>query len=96
MLTNYTHCNFQVDHSPPIRGTVWDGTWLHDQEITADNMTLSASLRGFSDEESFIDHYIWCVGTEPGSDNILACHDVRLQLRLEETTSISIDNGRLN
>ncbi|KAK2183533.1 hypothetical protein NP493_308g03123 [Ridgeia piscesae] len=78
---------FKVDVSPPVTGHVWDGRSLTDQDYSSDNLTVSAWWRGFSDDESYIDHYEWCVGTEPGKDDVVTCRDVGLHTR--STTPLS-------
>ena len=61
-----------------MTGQVCDGRGLADQDYSRDNRTVSAWWRGFSDDQSYIDHYIWCVGTQPGRDDVMACRDVGL------------------
>ena len=71
----------QVDKTPPVTGQVWDGRGLTDQDYSQDNWTVSAWWRGFSDDQSYIDHYEWCVGTQPGKQDVVSCHDVGLHTR---------------
>ncbi|KAI0239584.1 hypothetical protein LSAT2_009684 [Lamellibrachia satsuma] len=54
---------FKVDMTAPVTGKVWDGRGLTDQDYSRNNRTVSAWWRGFSDGQSYIDHYAWCVGT---------------------------------
>ena len=70
-----------MDKTPPVTGQVWDGRGLTDQDYSQDNWTVSAWWRGFSDDQSYIDHYEWCVGTQPGKQDVVSCHDVGLHTR---------------
>ena len=64
-----------------MTGRVWDGRGLSDHDYSSDNRTVSAWWRGFSDDESYIDHYDWCVGTAPGKQDVVTCRDVGLHTR---------------
>ena len=65
----------------PVTGLVWDGRGITDQDYSRDNQTVSAWWRGFSDDQSYIDHYVWCVGTEPSKQDVVTCHNVGLHTR---------------
>ena len=71
----------QVDVTAPVSGRVCDGHGLADFDYSRDNDTVSAWWRGFSDVQSYLDHYVWCVGTEPGRQDVAACHDVGIYTR---------------
>lgn len=70
------------DTTAPVAGTVADGAvHVHgDMSITAAVGTVAAHWSGFHDPESTLSHYVWCVGTAPGRDDVVACHDVGLAL----------------
>ena len=67
-----------LDLTEPERGEVMDGSVVAggDQEWGTDVLDVQANWLGFLDAESSIDSYEWCVGTSPGTDNVLACHGV--------------------
>ena len=83
----YRRVTLQVDVTAPVTGQVWDGRGLTDQDNSRDNRSVSAWWRGFSDDQSYIDHYVWCVGTQPGREDVVSCHDVGLHTRT--TTQMS-------
>ncbi|KAI8487517.1 hypothetical protein Bbelb_347510 [Branchiostoma belcheri] len=79
-----------VDTSPPIAGVLYDGSVHgHDLNFTSDPNTICANWKDFHDEESGLSHYLWGVGTVPGTDDMVplteyphtasqACADVQL------------------
>ncbi|XP_048243311.1 uncharacterized protein LOC124141844 isoform X1 [Haliotis rufescens] len=67
-----------LDSSPPVTGTVQDGTGDVDIQFQAARTFIGCKWRGFSDPESGLDHYEWLVGTEPGADDILAARNAAL------------------
>ncbi|XP_067663255.1 uncharacterized protein [Haliotis asinina] len=60
-----------LDSSPPVPGTVQDGTGDVDIQFQATRTFIGCKWRGFSDPESGLDHYEWRIGTNPGADDIL-------------------------
>ncbi|XP_070571538.1 uncharacterized protein [Ptychodera flava] len=82
-----------IDSNLPKTGIVYDGLGLEDNDYQNSTTVVSASWHGFSDLESSIDHYIWCVGRSPGAEDILPCHDVGLHLSKAETLDLPITSG---
>ncbi|KAI8486030.1 hypothetical protein Bbelb_361300, partial [Branchiostoma belcheri] len=88
-----------VDTSPPIAGVLYDGSVHgHDLNFTSDPNTICANWKDFHDEESGLSHYLWGVGSVPGTDDMVslteyphtasqACADVPL---IHNTTYYSI------
>ena len=76
-----------------MAGHVWDGRGLSDHDYSSDNRTVSAWWRGFSDDESYIDHYDWCVGTAPGKQDVVTCRDVGLHTRSTAELSSIVSSG---
>ncbi|KAI8482777.1 hypothetical protein Bbelb_394390 [Branchiostoma belcheri] len=88
-----------VDTSPPIAGVLYDGSVHgHDLNFTSDPNTICANWKDFHDEESGLSHYLWGVGTVPGTDDMVplteyphtasqACADVQL---VHNTTYYSV------
>ncbi|XP_046570853.1 uncharacterized protein LOC124279103 [Haliotis rubra] len=52
----------RVDVLPPVAGTVSDGQEMHDTDYQSSPSAVSASWHGFSDTDSTIITYFWCVG----------------------------------
>ncbi|XP_033637440.1 uncharacterized protein LOC117298344 isoform X1 [Asterias rubens] len=86
---------FVVDLRKPDAGLVFDGIDLHDVEYQNSSTLISASWHGFTDLESYIDHYEWCVGRTPDStdDNVLQCTDVGMQLSASTTLEVPLTGG---
>ena len=82
-----------MDTTPPLTGHVWDGCGLADHDYSSDNRTVSAWWRGFSDDESYIDHYDWCVGTARGKQDVVTCQDVGLHTRSTAELSSVVSSG---
>ena len=78
----------QVDDEAPSAGVVWDGQDLHDLEYQNHTTSISASWHGFSDLQSFIRRYVWCVGTRPGQADILACKSVGIRTSVSSTVTL--------
>ncbi|XP_066289761.1 uncharacterized protein [Branchiostoma lanceolatum] len=88
-----------VDTSPPVAGILYDGSVHgHDLNFTSDPNTICANWKDFHDEESGLSDYLWGVGSEPGTDDVVslteyphtasqACADVQL---IHNTTYYSI------
>ncbi|XP_076113983.1 uncharacterized protein LOC143082268 [Mytilus galloprovincialis] len=53
-----------VDSQPPVTGTVYDGIGIHDIDYQNNSDVTGASWHGFSDRDSGITHYMWCVQTK--------------------------------
>ena len=85
-----------MDVTAPATGSVWDGRGLADQDYSSDNQTVSAWWRGFSDDESYIEHYEWCVGTEPGREDVVTCRHVGLHTRSTAELSSAQSSGLLD
>ena len=79
--------------STPVAGRVWDGHGFADQDYSSDDHRVSAWWRGFSDNESYIDHYEWCVGTTPGAQDVWPCHDVGLHTRMTVVLPAVLSSG---
>ena len=69
---------------------------LHDVEYQNSSTLISASWHGFTDLESYIDHYEWCVGRTPDStdDSVLQCTDVGMQLSASKTLEVPLTGGK--
>ena len=67
-----------LDTTDPVPGEVLDGSVRADGDldVTPTVGIVAAHWSGFDDQESALSHYEWCVGTSPGKDDIVACHDV--------------------
>lgn len=66
-----------MDVSSPLPGTVFDGVeYGVDVDLQGTWETVSATWSAFEDEESGIANYSFCVGSEPGLDDLAACRDV--------------------
>ncbi|XP_067663316.1 uncharacterized protein [Haliotis asinina] len=68
-----------LDSSPPVPGTVQDGTGDVDIQFQATRTFIGCKWRGFSDPESGLDHYEWRVGTNPGAGDILSARTAALR-----------------
>lgn len=64
------------DTSPPLAGTVLDGSGPADLQRQTSTTTLGASWSGFSDPESGIIGYAWALGTTPGGTDVQDFIDV--------------------
>ncbi|XP_078585869.1 uncharacterized protein LOC144867679 [Branchiostoma floridae x Branchiostoma japonicum] len=91
--TAVTSDGIKVDTIAPAAGTVYDGFGLHDADYQNDSLTVWATWHGFSDLESYIRHYIWCVGSSPGAEDILPCRDVGVALYASEKLDQSLISG---
>ena len=67
-----------LDLTPPAAARVFDGATRDDGDValTAVVGSVSAHWPAFSEPDSALDHYEWCVGTSPGKGNVVACHSV--------------------
>ncbi|XP_078621331.1 uncharacterized protein LOC144887808 [Branchiostoma floridae x Branchiostoma japonicum] len=84
-----------VDTIKPTAGVVMDGVVLHDVEYTNVSTSISASWHGFWDSESFLHHYMWCVGTTTAADecSVLAATDVGLRTAVRTQLDAALDSG---
>ncbi|XP_035661568.1 uncharacterized protein LOC118405866 [Branchiostoma floridae] len=84
-----------VDTIKPTTGVVMDGVVLHDVEYTNVSTSISASWHGFWDSESFLHHYMWCVGTTTAADecSVLAATDVGLRTAVRTQLDAALDAG---
>ncbi|XP_071084119.1 uncharacterized protein [Haliotis cracherodii] len=76
-----------LDSSPPVSGTVQDGTGDVDIQFQASRTFIGCKWRGFHDPESGVGHYEWRVGTTPGGDEILAARNAALEEVIFHTMS---------
>ncbi|XP_077997650.1 uncharacterized protein LOC144450798 isoform X2 [Glandiceps talaboti] len=85
---------FMVDTIDPTKGIVYDGLGLHDANYQ--NMTdmVSSSWHGFSDLQSSIDHYMWCIGSTSGAEDVLPCENVGLRLSASKSLNTPLHNGQ--
>ncbi|XP_071784665.1 uncharacterized protein [Asterias amurensis] len=86
---------FVVDLRQPDAGLVFDGIDLHDLEYQNSSTVISASWHGFTDLESYIDHYEWCVGRSPDSTDhsVLQCTDVGMRLSASKMLEVPLTGG---
>ncbi|XP_035697583.1 uncharacterized protein LOC118430698 [Branchiostoma floridae] len=95
-----------VDTTPPVAGTLYDGSVHgHDLNFTSDPNTICANWKDFHDEHSGLSHYLWGVGTVPGTDDVVpltdyphtasqACADVQLSHnRTYFSILVAVNNG---
>ena len=73
-----------------MSGYVLDGCGYHDVEYLSDTDMVTASWQGFFDDESGIDHYVWCVDSE---DFKTTCQNVGLAQQMTKTIDHNITNG---
>lgn len=66
----------RVDSTPPVSGSVRDGQTVVDIDFQADDTFIYANWDEFQDLESDIMKYMWCVGTDKGSCDIIPETDV--------------------
>ncbi|CAG2233138.1 unnamed protein product [Mytilus edulis] len=84
MCTTVTSDGVIIDNSPPIAGTVQDGTGFYDTEYQSLTIYISAKWYGFDDPQSGLKKYVWRAGTKPGYDDIVP----PIQLHLTETAAL--------
>ncbi|XP_078701246.1 uncharacterized protein LOC144927586 [Branchiostoma floridae x Branchiostoma belcheri] len=84
-----------VDTIVPTAGVVMDGVVLHDVEYTNVSTSIAASWHGFWDAESFLHHYMWCVGTTaaPNECSVLTATDVGLRTAARTQLETALDSG---
>ncbi|XP_071079258.1 uncharacterized protein [Haliotis cracherodii] len=68
-----------LDQSPPVPGSVMDGTHDRDSQYQASRTFLGCKWYGFQDTESGLDFYEWQVGTTPGGNDILSSQHAALE-----------------
>ena len=71
-------------------------TGLYDLEYQNSTTLVSASWHGYIDLESYIDHYVWCVGTDssdPDEASIVTCVPVGLRLRALKHLGTPLNHG---
>ncbi|XP_031557393.1 uncharacterized protein LOC116294015 [Actinia tenebrosa] len=61
----------KIDSTPPKGGEIRDGNGEEDIDYQADDSFISANWDQFTDAESGIEKYIWCVGTAKGSCDVI-------------------------
>ena len=69
---------------------------LHDLEYQNSTTLISASWNDFLDLESYIDHYIWCVGIDQDDTeetSLVACTSVGLSLKAFTHIETPLNNG---
>ncbi|XP_046571088.1 LOW QUALITY PROTEIN: uncharacterized protein LOC124279320 [Haliotis rubra] len=83
-----------LDQSPPVPGSVMDGTQDRDSQYQASRTFLGCKWHGFQDTESGLDHYEWQVGTTPGDSDIFLSQHAALKemafLTLNESQMLPI------
>ena len=63
---------FELDLTPPLPGSVLDGSKGDDADfLNIATFDLGCTFGGFDDPESGIREYYWCVGTTPGACDFL-------------------------
>ena len=63
---------FTVDSTPPVAGKVSDGSGSQDVDFYGSlSFPFEVTYNGFSDLESDINNYMWCVGTKPGMCDLI-------------------------
>ena len=67
-----------IDRTAPVVGQVWDGLEESDVDAQSSLSRVSASWKDFSDDESQIVAYYWCVGTSPGGEDVVELTSVGL------------------
>lgn len=67
-----------ADATPATPGTVLDGSEFFDAECLYDDTTFTATFTPFGDTTSGVRKYEVSAGTAPGSDDVLAWTDTRL------------------
>ena len=78
LTTEASSDGVSLDLTPPSKGVVHDATASSEEDVdmSASIGSISARWSAFVDDESAIASYVWCVGTAPGSDDVVPCHDV--------------------
>ncbi|XP_055958832.1 uncharacterized protein LOC126829498 [Patella vulgata] len=73
-----------IDNTPPTSGIIHDGDDMHDKDYQSSSSMVSASWYGFSDSDSGIVKYYWCIGTDVSTTgcNILDWKNVGLNTRV--------------
>ncbi|XP_070573612.1 uncharacterized protein [Ptychodera flava] len=82
-----------IDTTEPASGRVDDGLGVHDADHQNSSTLVSASWYGFSDLQSSIHHYKWCVGSQPGLEDIFPCRDVGLHLSMSVELDVPMTSG---
>ncbi|KAI0220739.1 hypothetical protein LSAT2_027792 [Lamellibrachia satsuma] len=83
----------KVDTSPPTSGIVWDGVGASDVEFSSDDQSVSASWRGFTDDQSYVSHYVWCAGRSPKADDVMSCRHVGQRTRVSGKLDKTVTSG---
>ena len=82
-----------MDTSPPTSGIVWDGVGASDVEFSSDDQSVSASWRGFTDDQSYVSHYVWCAGRSPKADDVMSCRHVGQRTRVSGKLDKTVTSG---
>jgi hypothetical protein len=85
-----TSDGIQVEGTAPVAGTVNDGL-TGDTDFQTSTNSISCNWTGFSDPETGVTLYEWCIGTTPGGTDILSWTSVGLLTSV--TASVTIANG---
>ena len=83
-----------MDTTEPVPGVVWDGAGLSDVDFTSQIERVILSWHGFSDAESYIDHYVICAGSSPNVQDILPCQNVGSTLFVDIPLSQPLSSGK--
>lgn len=60
-----------VDNSPPLAGVVQDGQDGADIDWFTGSGIIGAKWMGFTDPHSYVDRYLWAIGTNPRGSQVL-------------------------
>ncbi|XP_053396792.1 uncharacterized protein LOC123551182 [Mercenaria mercenaria] len=74
-----------IDNSPPIQGLVQTGSDDFHRKFQSHTSSVHVRWTGFDDPQSGIDHYDMCIGTKPGSCDILPDMNCLLQSNVIKT-----------
>ncbi len=80
------------------RNFVMNLTALHDIEYQNSSTLVSASWHGFLELQSYIDHYIWCVGDDPADPDeagVVSCENMGLKLQGYKQLDGSLTTGNV-
>ncbi|XP_064631667.1 uncharacterized protein LOC135489960 [Lineus longissimus] len=81
---------FIVDTENPLPGYVIDGLGSHDVEYQNFTTEVSANWHGFLDRHSFVDHYIWCVGSSKDSGECTILSETNVGLTTKGQAAVSV------
>ncbi len=91
-LSAINYYDLNIDWTPPVCGTVNDGTGS-DINTTTSLTTLSVNWDAFSDPNSGISRYWYAIGTTPGDTNIAGWTDNALNTSVTKT-GLALTDGQ--